>query len=52
MDWNMARDHSHARLAAHRWIPAQSLVMAIIIPARTNTTIRACVMSQKRGTAA
>jgi hypothetical protein len=25
-------------------------VMAMIMPARTNTTIAACVMSQKRGT--
>jgi hypothetical protein len=33
-------------------LAAQSLVMAMIIPARTNTTIRACVMSQKRGTTA
>jgi hypothetical protein len=49
MDWNMARDHSHAPAPL---AGAQSLVMAMIIPARTNTTIRACVMSQKRGTAA
>jgi hypothetical protein len=28
------------------------LVMAMIMPARTNTTIRAWVMSQKRGTGA
>jgi hypothetical protein len=36
MDWNMARDYSFVR--------------AMIIPARTNTTIRAWTMSQKRGT--
>jgi hypothetical protein len=47
MDWNMARDYSHGRRAT---TPVQSLAIAMIMPATTNTTIRAWVMSQKRGT--
>jgi hypothetical protein len=47
MDWNMARDHSHAR-RGHP--PVHIFAMAMIMPARTNATIRAWTMSQKRGT--
>jgi hypothetical protein len=35
---------------ATRRFQAHILVMAMIIPASTNTTISTCVMSQKRGT--